>query len=314
MTSFREIAYVQRGVAFAALSGIMWAINGLVAKLITRVVSPWLIAFACSLSNLFFIPWMEWDMSKRYDVIDNVLIILAGLCDAFSLFLAINAYSLTSVGNASAIIFSRPVYCALLSRIYLQEKCAISDFFLLIGNFIGLILITKPVSIFVDDTELSSSDMIGSLAALGGALSGSVAFTSARKLVERELYDPFTVILVKSIIGFVLFGLALCIDLASRQHMHVRSDWLYLFTICFTGVCACVLGYVALKTEKSSTVCAISTIQVVVSYFLQAVFTDDDIDVMTAIGAVLILSAPVWYAVQKFQNHESLETEFKETP
>lgn len=300
MESFSQVVYNQRGVIFATLSSVMWAMNGLGAKIITKAVSPWIIAYACCLSYLLFIPWLKWENMTRYVMFDNIFMILAGLCDVISLYLATVAFSLTSVGNASAIIFSKPVFCALLSSFVLKEKFAACDCFIVIVNVIGVLLITNPFSICLDNAGFrrDSYHVLGSISALGAAVSGSVAFISVRKLVYRDTYDPFLVLLAKCIIGFVTFSVVLSFEFTSRDHMQNPSDWGCLLAVCFTGVCACVLVYAALQTETASTVCAISTAQVVISYLLQVVFTDDVIDFISVLGAVLILSAPLWYAVQ----------------
>lgn len=91
---------------------------------------------------------------------------------------------------STVIIFSTPVFVAILSRIFLGEKCGLFNIFTICLTLLGIVFIVKPPSLFEekdDPTEEKKSDyLLGPLAALASAI-----FTSSAMILIRVLKGEF---------------------------------------------------------------------------------------------------------------------------
>ncbi|KAJ8047001.1 Solute carrier family 35 member G1 [Holothuria leucospilota] len=291
--------YSQRGILFAFVGGILWSVNGLAANIITKTVGVWVIGYFCSICQLLLIPFLQWDYAERYGVAEVSIIILSGLCDTIVLFLACYAYSLTTVGNTGALLYSKPLFCVILSRLVLQVKYSVYDVVILVCNLTGIALISKPPFLFASltDDEIIT-EFYGSMVAIGAAVTGAFQFIAIRKLVERDACDRFLLLLVKGIIGFFLCSMVLATNLSHGGHIKSIYDLLWLTLQCGSGLCSCLFVYAALQSQDASTVALVSTVEVLASFLLQVAFTDDSVDWMDIVGAFMITICPVWYAVK----------------
>ncbi|PIK44376.1 hypothetical protein BSL78_18770 [Apostichopus japonicus] len=294
-----QAVYAQRGIALAFISSIIWAFNSLGSHISTQTVSTWTLCFVNSLLYLPSLFFIHWENSDRYRPSDGLLILLAGISDSASMWFASLGFSFTSIGNASAIIFSKPLFCLILSRIFLKEGLVLHDIGITVTNFIGVVLISKPRFVFgyyvtdVDDLELW-----GSLAALMSAVSGACVFLCIRKLVEKNVYDPALVMVAKAVVGYVFYGLLMFLNINSHSHMKTASNWFCVISTCLAAVIACVLVYLALKCENASVVALVGTAEVALSYVLQVVFMEDKLEPTAIVGAFLIAITPVWSAIR----------------
>ncbi|XP_071814828.1 solute carrier family 35 member G1-like [Apostichopus japonicus] len=299
------------GIVFSFISALLWAFNGLASSIATKTYSTTFVAFVCSLSYIFAPFFIRWENTEHYNSVDTVIVIFVGTFEICSVYLSLLALSLAPLGNTIAIIFSKAILCVLLSTIFLNEDLFIIDILLILANIGGLIFIAKPHFIFghdVDDDDESDHNLIGAVAALGAAISASFTFILVRKLVERDTYDPYVILLLKSIVGFGLFGLELSINSTPFMNIPSGYDWLQLVFVCTTGVGACATAYLALQTEGAGTVAVISTLQVGISYVLQVAFTDETVSLLSILGAVLILFAPFWYGIRETLRKDSNES------
>lgn len=301
--SVKSVLINHRGVFFATMSAILWAINNLVVHIVTKSVSSWFVAFVSSLSYIFAPFFIRWENAHDYDCTDMITVLLTGLFESGSMYLCIWSLSLTSIGNVASINFSKTILCAVMSKIFLNEDIFLIDAILLLANIGGLLCIAKPSllfgTVFEGDDGDSDQNVIGAIAAFVGAIGAAATFILARILVERGSYDPFVIFLVKSMIGYGLFSLELSVDRSTfKDHSSDATVCFHFALACSSGVGACVLAYLALQTEGASTVAVLATLQVGIAYFLQVMFTDEGLNLLSMVGAVLILLAPFWYGIR----------------
>ncbi|KAJ8047002.1 Solute carrier family 35 member G1 [Holothuria leucospilota] len=300
LEGLKQILYNQRGLYLALLSGVLFATQGLGTNLLTAaLISPWSICFYYNLCNVFAIPWVNWKASKTYSISDLALYFLAGAFDTGNFALALQAYSFTTIGNASAILLSKPLWCALLACMLLRETFSLLDAGLVILNLLGVLLISKPPLIFESFTGYHDSDEFwGAMFALWGAISGGFQFVTIRSLVDRGIFDYFLLFVVRCTFGFPIFAVIVCANLDNYMNFHQLSQWIFLAIICLSGLGASLATYAALNSRDAKTVALIATVQVVVAYTFQFLIIGSSIDLLTVVGAVLIILSPVVFIIK----------------
>lgn len=291
-----QAVYAQRGIALTFLASIIWSLNSLGTKFSTKTVSPWTLCFVNSLLYLPSLFFIQWESSHRYHLSDGLLILFTGVFDSLSLCFATLGLTYTAIGNACALIFSKPLLCVILAKLFLNESLVVYDIGLVVINFLGVVLIFKPPLLF--GNTFTDVELLGSVAALVSAVCGAFVLLFIRKLVARDAYDPALLLLVKGIVGHVFYGFLIFTNITSQDHMKTPLDWSFVILTCLAAVVACTLTYLALKSEDASVVALVTTAEVVWSYLLQVVFTDDRLEPSVAVGAVLIMIAPVFLAVR----------------
>lgn len=300
MESLKQLLYNQRGLYFAFLSGVLFATQGLGTNLLTAaLISPWSICFYYNLCNAFAIPLVNWKASKTYSSKDLGLYFLAGAFDTGNFALALQAYSFTTIGNASAILLSKPLWCALLACLLLREAFSLLDAGLVILNLLGVFLISKPPLIFEGISGYHDSEEFwGAMFALWGAISGGFQFVTIRSLVDRGTFDYFLLFVVRCTFGFPIFAVIICANLDNYMNIQEPSQWIFLAITCFSGLGASLATYAALNSRDATTVALIATVQVIAAYAFQFLIIGSSIDLLTVVGAVLITLSPVVYIIK----------------
>ncbi|XP_076821525.1 solute carrier family 35 member G1-like [Clavelina lepadiformis] len=246
----------------------------------------------------------------------RALLVVRGTCGGVALVFYFYAFQNMPLGNASAIIFSSPIYTIILARIFLKEKIGALEFIVLICGLIGVVLIARPSFIFPNETIATNNShhrnlttisvtqpvdkykdvLLGRLSALLGALTASVSFIALRTLPKVHFVIP---IFYFSVIGVT----ATSVISISTQSFPLQLNalpWMYAFFVGVCGISGQILMTVAFQTENAGPVSIIRQLDLVFAYLLQTVIFHDFLNYLSVLGALLIMSGSLAVAVKKW--------------
>lgn len=125
-------------------------------------------------------------------------LILRGLAGASSLYFRYSALHYMSIGDATVIVLSMPVFVCIFARICLKESCGVFHVLALAVTIIGIAFTSKLAIIFGSTEETiknsgidSRKEIIGLLCSLGATLIGSSAYVIVRKVIIIAFYYLF---------------------------------------------------------------------------------------------------------------------------
>lgn len=287
----------QRGIFNALVGGIMLGVHGLGTNLLARTISPWIICFFFTICHLVVIPWINWELNNKYTLTNIFMIFIAGLFGTLHLCFISFAFAFTSVGNTSAILYTKPLFSALFGKCLIKEPLAWIDALLILANFIGVLLVGKPPFLFGGKLTSDSRELVGAMLSLVGAICGALQYVSIRKIVADDVFDTATILLAKTVAGFLIYSMGIVFNITELKPLETTLEWFYLSIVCVCGLTEVLFTYFALETLNAKTVALITAIDVLTSYLLQIAFTSDKVDWMAIAGALLITSAPVVYGI-----------------
>lgn len=288
------------GVFHALVGGILLGVHGLGTNLLAHTVSPWIICFCFTVFHVVVFPFIDWDLSSKYTSKKLLLILTAGFFGTTHLCFISFAFEFSTVGNTSAILYTKPLFSAIFGKLIIKEPLTLIDASLILANFIGVTLVGKPSFIFRSNTlsgESSSRNLIGASLSLIGAICGALQYVTIRKLVADDTFNIPTVLAAKTLVGFLIYSLGVAFHMVDLKPIETPLEWFYLSIVCVCGLAEVLFTFLALETLNAKAVALITAVSVLTSYFLQICFTKDDVDPMAIVGALLITTAPLVYGV-----------------
>lgn len=230
------------------------------------------------------------------------------------LILSFYAFRHMPLADASVIIFSTPVFVAIFARLFLREPCGPFHIFTVALTLIGVLLITRPSSLFgntipslantVDGSELetqnldrmNSYNVWGPVAALSSTLFGANAYVTLRAL--KGLH--FSVIMV----NFGAFALIytfivswstgiLCLPICNSERWLVIA----LGVFSFLGQ---ILLTLSLQMEQAGPVAIARSADIVFAFIWQMIFFNEIPNGFSIVGAFLVVASVVLTAMKKW--------------
>lgn len=294
-----EMIYRRRGMVYAFVCGIIWGFNGLGIALTVQTVSPCVLSYFFFLFHLVGLPYINWSLDEIYNTKLTLLVFLSSSLDAILVLACIFAYDFINYGNASALLYSKTIFCGVFAWFFLRERFSKFDCMLLCVHFVGVILVTKPSFLFKYPSDRDwRSNVVGCVLGLSGALSSSLEFITVRYLVEENALDMALLFIIKCFIGLFSSGLLSYFTISSHRYIRTISELGYVLLTCVSGFVAYAFNVIALRTENAKTVAAILSVEVIVAFLLQVSFTDQQTDIVSVSGASLILLVLVAYCLE----------------
>lgn len=215
-------------------------------------------------------------------------------------------------GDVAALTSINIVFAALLGHLFLSERLRCMHILALLLSISGAVLIAKPDIIFgASDSGMSS--VIGNLLALTSGFCISCVFICARKSADISMthmacYTAGVASILCSVLPFAPF-----IDEVSFS-VALASPWTLLalvgasLAITVLAISLDTIGSVACPAAVSATVRTASSM--ICGYMAQTLLFDMVPEVLTIVGAVLMLAAVVIMAsVRVSQRQPPVETE-----
>lgn len=223
---------------------------------------------------------------------------LFGCIGIGALFFAFNHIPL---GDATALIFTSPVWTAILGYFLLKEGWSIHDSFAVVLSLVGVTLITRPSFIFHNDKEVVGLDALSWLsyvASIGGSVSLALSYVFVRKVKNT---GPFTIVFYYGVTGvFLAIGLGVVQGFKSPDCN--TMDDIYAVLCAFFSFCGQVCVISALKLEKAAIVALGRATDIAFVFILQVIFINSSVNILSVVGSILILSCNVsiffkkWFA------------------
>ncbi len=190
----------QRGVAYLALSSLLFASMGVLIRLASRHADNQTIVFARNLTGaLLMAPWM-----LRHGLGDfrtprlplHIARSIAGLGSMYGFFYALAHMPLA---NAMVFTYSAPVFIPLIAWLLLSERITTSIVLATSLGFVGVILVSHPQG----ELLFNRYTLIG----LASALLAAVAFVAVRALSSSE--SPSRIVFLFACISSLISGVLL---------------------------------------------------------------------------------------------------------
>ena len=148
---------------------------------------------------------------------------------SFGTLLFVVAIELTSIASALFIISTSPIFAAIISRIFLNEKITIRMIFTIIGALIGIGIIT------LGSFDTKPVFAVGDIAALGTAFCLAISLTAARSASNFSMIPA---------VGISSLITPLCILYFIDPFNLQFSDWMFilLLGVVFAPIATCLIA------------------------------------------------------------------------
>ena len=213
-----------------------------------------------------------------------LLLLLSGAFIGINWMLLFEAYNHTTVATATLCYYMAPVFVMIASTVFLGEKLTLKKSICIIGAIIGMVLVSGII-----ETGISSaSEISGMIFGLGAAVFYATVILLNKKMKDISSYDMTIVQLFMAAVIVMPYSL-LCEDIVFSGVPVYSFIMLALIGILHTGV-AYVLYFGSVKNLPSDKVAIYAYIDPIVAIFLSFIILKEEMSVLSAIGAVLIIS------------------------
>lgn len=293
LTDIKCGIYNRRGLLYILLSSLFFALLGVFVQLSTAIhemEEGFVRGLFLSFFSVFGIIMgnTKLVLSKR----QYFWITVNGCLNAFAQIGMFAAYNLTSVGDATAVMYSMPAFSGVMAWIFLKEPLTLLDVIFTVLCIIGVFLLSKPAFIFGSGKdEESDSNFLGTMWALAVLISLSSACIVTRKLRQQsvsESCDSLVLTLVHGVL--VTITCAILNTLIGEWCVLIDVTQLcYALGIGLSGFFGIYLYCLSLKTEKALVVSVVFTTSIFMAYIFQVVIFHDYPDLISGLGIIVIL-------------------------
>ncbi|XP_063864838.1 solute carrier family 35 member G1-like isoform X2 [Scylla paramamosain] len=227
----------------------------------------------------------------------RLMLILRGVVGAVSLMLQFYAFRHMPLADASVIIFSVPVFVAVFARVFLGEPCGLFHGVVIILTIAGVVLIARPPLLFGSLSDAyTTENWWGVAAAIGATVIAANVYVILRVL--KGLH--FSVIMT----NFAIVALCLTPVVSwISGHFCVPRCGYERYLILAIGVFSFggqILLTKALQLEQAGPVSIARTADVVFAFIWQAVFFKELPDLLSLMGALLVISCVFLTGLRKW--------------
>ncbi len=215
-----------------------------------------------------------------------------GIAMGFNWILLFEAYRYTTVAVATLCYYLSPVIILLLSPLVLKEKLTALKAGCIALALVGMFLVSGVVQ-----SGGSGFHATGIALGLGAAVLYACIVLCSKQLTDISSYDTTIMELGISAVVMLLYNVV-TVDFSSLTCPPLGLASLAVVAIFHTGVCyALYFGSIAVLPAQTSAL--FSYIDPVVAILLSALLLREPMDVLSAIGAVLILGSTLFGEVME---------------
>ncbi|XP_036396965.1 solute carrier family 35 member G1 isoform X2 [Megalops cyprinoides] len=290
------------GLVYALLASVFFSIVALLVKKIDGIHAVEISAIRCFFQMVFVLPAMIYyktgflgPKSKR------IYLFLRGFLGSNAMILLYYAVQQMPLADATVIVFSNPVFTAVLAWIFLKEKCTIWDFVFTIFTLTGVILIARPPFLFgsrVSGIEGDYQNHIkGTIAAFMGAVGAACTFVVLRKMGKSVHY--YLSVWYYAVIGFIECIITMFV-IDEWTVPYCGWDRWILMLIGVLGIAGQTFLTKALQLEKAGPVALMRTMDVVLAFIFQFLFLSRTPTWWSLGGALCVISSTTGVALRKW--------------
>ena len=190
------------------------------------------------------------------------------------------AIELTSIASALFIISTSPIFAAIISRVFLNEKITYRMIFTIFGALIGISVIS------LGSLNAESIFAIGDIAALGAAMCLAISLTAARSASNFSMIPA---------VGVSSLLTSLCIFYFIEPFNLLYSDWVFILILgmIFVPIATCLIAtgprYIT-SAEVSLLLLLEATLAPILAWFILSEFPSFEI----ILGGVIVISVLVF--------------------
>lgn len=213
------------------------------------------------------------------------LLILSGAAMGFNWILLFEAYNYTSVATATLCYYMQPIFLILASVPVLGEKLTGRKLLCVGLALAGMVLVSGVIGAGFS----GSGEMKGIALGLGAAVLYAAVILLNKRLKPIPAYDKTIVQLLSAAVVLLPYTL-LNGDLAASEFAPLTVGMLAVVCVIHTGV-AYALYFGSMGALSAQTLAVFSYVDPVVAVLLSALLLHEDMTVLSAVGAALILGS-----------------------
>lgn len=206
---------------------------------------------------------------------------------------AFYAFSELPLAQAYALFFATPLLITLLSIPVLQERVGLPRMGAVIVGFIGVLVVLRP-----GETELG----LGHAAALVAAFGNAFQSVILRKISHDE--RSIVLMLYPMLATIIVMGLALPFIYVPLQASELGG----LAVVACCGFCATLLLVKSYTHGEAATVAPMQYSQIIWATLYGTLLFGETIDLMTLLGAAIIISSGIFIVVREARGGRSDNT------
>ncbi|XP_067285714.1 solute carrier family 35 member G1 isoform X2 [Pseudorasbora parva] len=292
------------GLMYSLLASVFFSAAALLVKKIEGMHAIQISAIRCFFQMLFVVPPMIYYKTGFLGPRGmRIYLFLRGFLGSNAMILLYYAVLQMPLADAMVIMFSNPVFTALLAWIFLKERCTIWDVIFTVFTLTGVILIARPPFLFGGEPSGIEGDYTnhikGTAAAFAGAVGAACTMVILRKMGKSVHY-------YLSIWYYAVLGLIECIVV-----LFILDEWSVpscgwdrwtLMAIGLLGIAGQTFLTKALQIEKAGPVALMRTMDVVLAFILQFLFLNRKPTWWSLGGALCVISSTSGVAIRKWYN------------
>jgi len=231
----------------------------------------------------------------------TVLIAMRAIAGAIGISCAFYALSVISLGEATVILFTAPVWTALLAAMMLGEALYCVDGVSLVLCLCGVTMVAHPW------TDWNSKHMVGILAALGGAILNSISYCVVRRLGKGVV--PAVVLVFAYSLLTVAISPLLMLMLGQRwTGIPNGKTWGYIIAMGLIGYIGSWLLNRGLQMGAAAKVTLARNLDIVFAFVLQATILGNAVVLWSICGAVLITGTTLLNFWKTYSDQKAIES------
>jgi len=286
MTKLRSLPPHIKGISLALISSALLVIVGvLVRKLNSHIDIFQILLFRQVVFIILLLPVMSLNIDKLLRPRHIKLHALRIVGAFFGLYFGFLTISHIPFTDATALGFTKVLFVALISRLFLAEKVGPARLFTIVIGFIGVLLVVQP--------SFNNNEFIYILSGLLGAAGASVAIVCIRKLSQTE--SRFILMTYQALfVGLIAF-------IPSLLHWQwpSSSELILLLLVGVFSAAAQWIGISAYKCAEANIIANVEYVKIIYSLLLGYYLFSEFPNNLALFGsAVIIASAliPIYMA------------------
>jgi drug/metabolite transporter (DMT)-like permease len=278
-----------RSIAFMLIGGFSMVMMQASVKLLSSDLHPIVITlYRASLVFVVLLPFLLWKGFATIRTQSVKLQIIRGFVGGICMLCMFTGFSLVSLAEATALLFTVPIFATLLSIVFLSEQVGVKRWLAILTGFVGVLVIVRP------DVSLNSGHVI----LLCAAIAWSISLLIAKKLTEKD-----------TIISVTFWQAIGCVPMTFLASLFVwevpdLQQLLYLLGIATLGTMGHALVYAALKTGKISVLLPIDYLRIIWSTLLGYLLFSYLPTLHLLAGSFLIISATAFISFREIHSRQ----------
>ena len=302
-TPKRKMAVILRrflGIILAITASLLVSVTALMVKLAESIPSLEVTFIRLSIQLVFSLPSMIFFKDKFiHPWKQGKYLLLRGVTGALAMTLSIYAVKNMPLADARVIIYTSPVFTAILGRIFLKESVSKFDLIAMLLSIGGVVLIGRPTFLFGSLGKTSSTEQVWvpTLVAVAAAIVTAFSIILTRKM-SQEVGTRVVVFYFALVGSFISFAGSLISGLKYPDCGTHHS--IYALAAGILGYSGELIATKALAVDKAAIITLVRTTGIAFSFVLQLIVLDVVPNGLSIGGAILVLLCNVAIFIKKF--------------